>query len=60
VKPPPTPSPTAKPAVMTPGPDDRAKGATPHTGGGAVLPGLLMAGSALAVRAGLSYRRRHN
>jgi cytoskeletal protein RodZ len=59
VKPPPTPSPTAKPPVVTPGPDDRTKGETPTTGGGAVLPGLLMAGVALAVRASLSSRRRH-
>ena len=57
-KPPPTPTPSPVVADVTPGPTDDGRGSTPHTGGGAVLPGFLIAAIAMAARVGLRLRRR--
>ena len=48
-------TPTPAPPI-TPGPTDASRGPTPRTGGGALLPGLLIASLALVVRAGMHRR----
>jgi cytoskeletal protein RodZ len=57
-KPPPTPTPSAAVAAVTPGPTDGTRGSTPHTGGGALIPGLAIAVIALLGRASLRLNRR--
>jgi hypothetical protein len=57
-KPPPTPTPALAAPALTPGPTDGTRGSTPHTGGGALIPGLTIAVMALLGRAGLRLSRR--
>jgi hypothetical protein len=55
----PTPPRTPTPApALTAGPLNRTKGSTPRTGGGAVANGLLIAGLALVLRAGVHAKGR--
>jgi len=57
-RPPPTPTPALAAPALTPGPTDDARGSTPHTGGGALVPGLAIAVIALLGRASLRLKRR--
>ncbi len=57
-RPPPTPTPALAAPALTPGPTDDTRGSTPHTGGGALVPGLAIAAIALVGRASLRINRR--
>jgi hypothetical protein len=57
-RPPPTPTPALAAPALTPGPTDGVRGSTPHTGGGALVPGMAIAVIALLGRASLRLKRR--
>jgi hypothetical protein len=59
VAPPRTPTPSPVPTLPV-APFDKSQGPTPHTGGGAVPNGLLIAVLSLVVRAAIRSPRRHS